>query len=432
MKSLAVRVENVSKQFQRGTGVSYLRFSELLQNAARRLVSAPFRVLERNSNSKPKVSSTIEALREVSFDVQQGEVVGIIGRNGAGKSTLLKILSRITRPSSGRIGVCGRVGSLLEVGTGFHPELTGRENVYLNGAILGMSRRDVRDKFDAIVDFSELESFLDTPVKRYSSGMYTRLAFAVAAHLEPEILVVDEVLAVGDLAFQKKSLGKMSELSKSGRTVLFVSHNIQAVQGLCDRVILLDEGRIVEDGEPFEVTNRYLRQLDQGQYSAEWFDSESANANKYVRLHRAAVKLGGAKQADCITMDTPFDVEIEYSQLLDDVEIDLTLVFFFEGSTIAFPTSTVHQSQALGSRQAGRYRCICKVPGGLLRDGPYSLNLLMIKDKSDVILKQEDVLSLFVAEAPERRGAWFGKRRGVVCPLLDWTITSLDTESHSD
>ena len=257
----AIFVNGLSKVYRIGShrhGPYYRTLRESVRDSA----ATPWRLLQRRFRSSAESDrGTVDefwALKDVSFEVQPGEVVGIVGRNGAGKSTLLKILSRITEPSEGWIEMRGRVGSLLEVGTGFHPELTGRENIYLNGAILGMSRREIARKFDEITAFAEIEKFLDTPVKRYSSGMFVRLAFAVASHLEPEILIVDEVLAVGDAAFQKKCLGKMDRVSRTGRTVLFVSHNMAAIKSLCHRAILLDAGRVDHDGCVDDVVNRYL------------------------------------------------------------------------------------------------------------------------------------------------------------------------------
>ncbi len=253
----AIRVENLSKRYRLGEGgVSGYR---TLRESVMQRLGAPLRRLRgRGRAPAPAPPGDIWALKDVNFDVRHGEVLGVIGRNGAGKSTLLKILSRITKPTTGEVELRGRVGSLLEVGTGFHPELTGRENIFLNGAILGMKRQEVAGKFDEIVDFAEIGPFLDTPVKRYSSGMYTRLAFAVASHLEPELLIVDEVLAVGDTAFQQKCLGKMGQVSRQGRTVLFVSHNMTAVKSLCTRALLIDRGQVACDGGVDEVVNRYL------------------------------------------------------------------------------------------------------------------------------------------------------------------------------
>jgi lipopolysaccharide transport system ATP-binding protein len=253
----AIRVENLSKLYRLGSGVRgrYRTLRETITDA----VSAPWRRF-RQRTFAPGAAEAIWALNDVSFEVQPGEVVGIIGRNGSGKSTLLKILSRITEPTNGRVELRGRVGSLLEVGTGFHPELTGRENIYLSGAILGMTWREVARKFNDIVAFAEIEQFLDTPVKRYSSGMYVRLAFAVAAHLEPEILLVDEVLAVGDLSFQRKCMSKMGEVSRTGRTVLFVSHNMAAILNLCESVVLLDQGCVTYTGSCAEGVRRYTSQ----------------------------------------------------------------------------------------------------------------------------------------------------------------------------
>ncbi len=249
-----IRIENLSKSYRIQHGAARSEYRTLRESLAA-AATWPLRKLQ------GKVGGSVEefwALKDVNLEIQQGEVVGFIGRNGAGKSTLLKILSRITAPTTGEIRLHGRVGSLLEVGTGFHPELTGRENVYLNGSILGMSRREIQSKFDEIVEFSGVEKFLDTPVKRYSSGMYVRLAFAVAAHLEPELLVVDEVLAVGDAEFQKKCLGKMGEVAKTGRTVLFVSHNMAAVSELCSRVMILQSGHVIADGPTTSIVSQYL------------------------------------------------------------------------------------------------------------------------------------------------------------------------------
>src|SRR6202167_4411671 len=258
MSNLAIRCDRLAKQYRIGERESYKALRDVITDA----IASPFRrvrsLLSGGSNNGHHEESMIWAMQDVSFEIHRGEAVGIIGRNGAGKSTLLKILSRITEPTRGHADIWGRVGSLLEIGTGFHPELTGRDNIYLNGAILGMKRAEIARKFDEIVAFSEVEKFIDTPGKRYSSGMYVRLAFAVAAHLETEILIVDEVLAVGDAQFQKKCLGKMDEVARHGRTVLMVSHNMAAIHSLCTRAILLERGKEVSDGDPLEVTRLYL------------------------------------------------------------------------------------------------------------------------------------------------------------------------------
>jgi len=262
MSNLAIRCDGIAKQYRLGEREKYKALRDVLTHA----MAVPFRrmrsVLSGAAPIGRRQESWIWALQDVSFQVQRGEIVGIIGQNGAGKSTLLKVLSRITQPTRGQAEIWGRVGSLLEIGTGFHPELTGRDNIYLNGAILGMKKEEITRKFDAIVAFSEIESFIDTPVKRYSSGMYVRLAFAVAAHMESEILIVDEVLAVGDTQFQKKCLGKMGEVARQGRTVLLVSHNMAAIHALCSRAILLQHGRAVKDGNPVETTRCYLDGLE--------------------------------------------------------------------------------------------------------------------------------------------------------------------------
>ena len=295
MSNPIIAVEQLGKQFQLGR---LQQRHNTLRDALVDSLSSPFRRLRRNGATPGQEDQqTLWALRDISFEVQAGEAIGIIGRNGAGKSTLLKILSRITEPTEGCAYVHGRVGSLLEVGTGFHPELTGRENIYLNGAILGMRRVEIMRKFDEIVAFAEIEKFLDTPVKRYSSGMYVRLAFAVAAHLEPEVLVVDEVLAVGDLAFQKKCLGKMEDVAKGGRTVLFVSHNMNAVQRLCPSSILLERGRLVAHGGTPDVVTRYLSSSAGAITPASWIDLTTMGRRGTGRARFTSIWYGSDNEA---------------------------------------------------------------------------------------------------------------------------------------
>ena len=354
-------------------------------------------------------------------------MLGIIGRNGAGKSTLLKVLSRITRPTEGRISLRGRVGSLLEVGTGFHPELTGRENIFLGGAIHGMSRPEVRKKFDEIVGFAGVERFLDTPVKRYSSGMHLRLGFAVAAHLQPEILLVDEVLAVGDAEFQKKCLGKMNDVAEEGRTVVFVSHNLVAVRNLCSRVIWLQHGRVVEDGNASEVASLYQKSAFSGKTEHIWNDKLTAPGNGMVRLRRMMTRPNGASTSDPLYIESPFLIEVEYWNLVPNQRLHITLHLLTEEGVVAFSTSSFSNSDTRDqSMNVGLYKSVCHIPGNLLNTGTYRVVLLVVKDQSTVVYRSDDVLTFDVAELGEQRGAWYGKEPGVVRPLLEWQTMRVD------
>jgi len=311
MSDLAIRAEGLGKRYRIGARQArYRTLRETLVDAAK----APGRALRgsRGTELSTPASTTIWALRGVSFQAKQGEVIGIIGRNGAGKSTLLKILSRITKPTEGRADIAGRVGSLLEVGTGFHPELTGRENIYLNGAILGMRRRELDRKFDEIVAFAEIEKFLDTPVKHYSSGMFVRLAFAVAAHLDPEILVVDEVLSVGDAAFQRKSLGKMGEVAESGRTVLFVSHNLAAVQNLCQRGIVLDQGGVRFDGSQTDALVHYHRSLEEVRGAISLSARTDRIGSGVIRLVGVELRDSAGQRIAAVASGQTFDIFLYY------------------------------------------------------------------------------------------------------------------------
>src|ERR1035441_8977664 len=290
------------------------------------------------------------ALRDVSFEVKQGEILGIIGRNGAGKSTLLKVLSRVTAPTTGEVRVKGRIASLLEVGTGFHPELTGRENIFLNGAILGMTKMEIRAKLDEIIAFAEVEKFIDTPVKRYSSGMYVRLAFAVAAHLDPEILIVDEVLAVGDASFQKKCLGKMGEVAQGGRTVLFVSHNMVAVQSLCRRALLLSEGRLVDEGSAAAVVSGYLRLTHGREEALEWDSPERAPGIDALRVKRVQILPGIANADGLLTMQTPVRVETDFWVLESDVQLHLTYHLLNDQGIVVLTTGSPSARRERGAR----------------------------------------------------------------------------------
>ena len=313
------------------------------------------------------------ALRGVSFEVKQGEILGIIGRNGAGKSTLLKILSRVTAPTSGEVRVKGRIASLLEVGTGFHPELTGRENVFLNGAILGMTKAEIRKKFDEIVDFAGVERYMDTPVKRYSSGMYVRLAFAVAAHLETEILICDEVLAVGDAEFQKKCMGKMQDVSKRGRTILFVSHNMAAINKLCSQCAFLDSGRLKLIGPTDEIIPHYLKGGKQTEGIRTWDETEN-NSDPRLKIHALRILGPDGTTTGHVDIRKPFTVEVEYQILETLPQFRISLQIITPDGTIAFTSAdSADPSYETKKCTPGHYTTRCFVPGNLLNEGFYSL-----------------------------------------------------------
>jgi lipopolysaccharide transport system ATP-binding protein len=364
MPQRIIEISHIGKKYRIGVHRGYLSLREQLVRKAKSLMP---RVLSGRIGSKLE---EFWALKDVSFSVNEGEAVGIIGRNGAGKSTLLKILSKITPPTEGKILLRGCVASLLEVGTGFHPELTGRENIYLNGAILGMTRSDIRKKFDEIVDFAEIEKFLDTPVKRYSSGMYVRLAFAVAAHLEPEILVVDEVLAVGDSQFQKKCLGKMGKVAKSGRTVLFVSHNMAAIEGLCSRALLLNEGRVIRYGPAKNTIDHYLGEVlpaaFEGVPLAE--QSENRSGNGRIRLIGYRLEDEAGRTIFTVRSGMSFDIVMEYlcsaGTSSSETDVGISLSTLPGQQLVVFYSSHVGQT-FIDLPRHGEFRCkIRRLPLG--------------------------------------------------------------------
>ena len=422
MNEVVVRAEGISKLYRIGQGRRHDRLRDLLAET----LSAPFR-RSGSSHSKALLDNgqpqsgdeQLWALRDVSFEVRHGEVIGIVGANGAGKSTLLKVLSRITEPTSGRVEMRGRLGSLLEVGTGFNQDLTGRENVYLNGAILGMKRREIQRRFDEIVEFAEVERFIDTPVKRYSSGMHMRLAFAVAAHLEPDILIVDEVLAVGDASFQRKCLGKMGNAARSGRTVLFVSHNMLAVEDLCDRVMRLDGGRVVDEGEPKAVISGYLQESFSTDTERLWKDPTTAPGNEEVSLYRVCVRPEGGSPNDQITVHTPFLMEFEYRNLSFKGRLSPSVAVYNENGIVVF-TSGPAFDPAGRDDVPGLYRYTCKVPGDLLNSGIHQVALYVGRNDR-TILQHDDALIFDVQDTIELRHGWHGKWGGAVRPMLEWT-----------
>lgn len=414
-----INVEGVSKRYSIGaSGAAYFTLRDALTASFR----APLRRLRQGRGSPS--SNTVWALKDVSFEVRHGEVVGLIGRNGAGKSTLLKVLSRITEPTEGRVVLYGRIGSLLEVGTGFHPELTGRENVFLNGAILGMSRAEVARKFDEIVAFSEVQRFIDTPVKFYSSGMYLRLAFAVAAHLEPDILIVDEVLAVGDAAFQLKCMNKMQDLRGDGRTILFVSHSMQAVTRLCQRAIYLVDGCIAADGPAHAVASAYLTSHLDLAGEQVWDDAERAPGNGIVRLRAVRVRDEGGAIADAVDIRKPVGVEMEYEVLAPGHVLVPNLHFYNEEGILAFVTADPDPEWRQRKRPAGVFVSTAQVPANLLSEGTFTVGAaLSTMEPVRVHFFEQEAVAFQVIDSLEgdsARGDYAGPMPGVLRPLLAW------------
>lgn len=416
--AVVISAENISKAFYIGAKDEN---PDSMIGAFSKMLSAPLRNLRqlrklntfgRKDESDPDV---YWALQDISFNVKEGEVLGIIGRNGAGKSTLLKVLSRITEPTHGRVSIRGRVSSLLEVGTGFHPDLSGRENVYLNGTILGMTKREIDRKFDEIVDFSGVEKFLDTPIKRYSSGMKVRLAFAVAAHLEPEILIIDEVLAVGDAEFQKKCMGKMEDVAQGGRTVLFVSHSMAAIKSLCNKGIVLEAGTVAYDGPVDGAIDKYLEQLESIGTCREW-SHENAPQDDLFRLRKVEAVNGLAPTRPCL-IDEPTDLVIEYELLRDHPKISISIhlhtqgICAFVGVTPGVPLS------------AGKYRTTCRVPAGLLNTNNYSVTVFLISNTTEFRIIEREAIA-FNAEEHQSRGDYLGHVIGAVRPTLEWNTES--------
>jgi lipopolysaccharide transport system ATP-binding protein len=421
-----ISVENLSKQYRIGTRLPYKSLRETIMNA----ITSPAKLFKKDGCDS---NNTIWALKDVSFEVQQGEVLGIIGRNGAGKTTLLKILSRVTEPTDGEVRIRGRIGSLLEVGTGFHPELTGRENIFLNGAILGMSKVEIKKKFDEIVAFAEVEKFLDTPMKRYSSGMYVRLAFAVAAHLEPEILMVDEVLAVGDAAFQKKCLGKMGDVAKEGRTVLFVSHNMSSITRLCQRTILLDEGNILCDGPSHQVVSVYLQSGVGTTAVREWPDLSKAPGNDIVRLHAVRVRTKDGEITDAVDIRHPIGIEMEFEVLKPGHVLLPNYHFFNEEGICAFIAGDHDPVWRRQPRPVGRYISTAWIPGNFLSEGSLIVGAA-ISTPNPVIVHfyERDAVAFQVIDSLDgdsARGDYAGPIPGVVRPLLQWITQFRDNKN---
>lgn len=416
----AISVRNLSKRYQvGGLNPGYTTFREFLAGA----MVIPIRRLRRIQTAQ---SQTVWALKDISFEMQPGEVVGLIGHNGAGKSTLLKILSRITSPTAGRTEVHGRIGSLLEVGTGFHPDLTGRENIYLNGTILGITSSEVKRRFDEIIAFSEIENFIDTPVKWYSTGMYLRLAFAVAVHLDTEVLVMDEVLAVGDVSFQQKCLDKMNQIRNEGRTILFVSHTMSAVTRLCDRAILLDTGHMVADGPAAKVVNDYLGASWKITSTREWTDATEAPGNQVVRLRRVRVRDQEGRTSESTDIRYPVGIDIAYEVLQPGVTLTPRIDLFSDAGVHLFSAHDIGDEWRYRSRPTGEYVSTAWIPGNFLSEGNFVVNVSMMSHIPSTMLHAQagNVVTFQVVDYHAKdsaRGDCVGPIGGVVRPLLNWT-----------
>lgn len=421
--SAVIRARGISKEYVLGTAETRNQnFREMIGS----VITAPMRRL-RELRGLAEYQQRHVALKNVSFEIQKGQVTGIIGRNGAGKSTLLKILSRITAPDAGRVEIRGRVSSLLEVGTGFHPELTGRENIYLNGAILGMTRAEIDERFNEIVAFAETDQFLDTPVKRYSSGMYMRLAFAVAAHLESEILLVDEVLAVGDAGFQKRCLRKMSSVASDGRTVLFVTHNLAVVQNLCDHAMLLDSGQIVNTGDPSRIVLEYMervREKDDQSGRIAWNHENAAPGGEEVRLKEICLKNEEGKITSSYSLDDPIFISVKYV-LREDIRGMRVALKLLSSDGITIFTSTDEFTRNEITRR-GVYETICQIPPKLLNVGTYFVRLAVGCPGIKVLVRGQEFLQFSTHNLGSEMTAREISGPGVIAPVLEWQVRQLE------
>ena len=433
MSNTVIKIENLYKEYRLGV-IGHGTLYQDLQSwwAKANSNPDPNSLLDMVNPNQGK--DRILALNDINLEVKDGEVLGIIGANGAGKSTLLKILSKITTPTSGTIKYKGRIASLLEVGTGFHTELTGRENIFLNGAINGMNKREVSKKLDEIVDFSGVEKFLDTPVKRYSSGMFVRLGFAVAAHLDPDILAVDEVLAVGDASFQKKAIRKMRDVSKGeGRTVLFVSHNMQSIINLCTRVIMLKGGEIIKDGKPEDVVSNYLSDDESATGELLWLDPKEAPGNDKVRLYSVRI-LQDSNDKPMRIVDRCKDIKIEITYIVLEEDLPLYSAFFLKNKMgIKVLSSSNHRMNNIQEdkwfdklQPIGKYKSICCIPANLLIEGEYYISpIIGLQPKYTQVLL-EDIISFRTRDTGEENRNAFGGWWGVVGPPMAWETERLD------
>jgi lipopolysaccharide transport system ATP-binding protein len=429
MNNIAIKVENISKLYRLGEiGTGTIAHDLNRWWAKLRGKEDPFAKLgEANDRTAKGNSDYVWSLRNLSFEVAKGDVVGIVGRNGAGKSTLLKVLSKVTTPTSGRVNIQGRIASLLEVGTGFHPELTGRENIFLNGAILGMTKTEIRSKFDEIVDFSGVERYIDTPVKRYSSGMYVRLAFAVSAFLEPEILIVDEVLAVGDAEFQKKCLGRMQDVSRNdGRTILFVSHNMAAVSNLCNNCIFMRNGTLHSVGPTTQIIEEYISFGNQNTGSVTGDDIIYAKKCPEAFFTEISMYSDG-EITSSVAIKKDIVVKLEYMVVSDGAEIYPSIHLLDNAGAIIFatfngPSATIGKDDFFGKPlRKGKYVSTTIIPGNFLNEKSYNINAFLVpRDPSDMAIV-ENAISFTVTDTGEMRKEYGGDWVGLIRPKMAWS-----------
>jgi lipopolysaccharide transport system ATP-binding protein len=424
MKNQAIVVDKLSKRYRIGVKE---RLHDSFVGTIASWIKAPLSNYKRlrslsRFDENGESDDIIWALRDLSFQVEEGEVLGIIGKNGAGKSTLLKVLSRITNPTNGTVTIRGRVSSLLEVGTGFHPELTGRENVYLNGTIIGMSKKEIDRKFDEIVTFSGVEKFIDTPIKRYSSGMAVRLAFAVAAHIEPEILIIDEVLAVGDAEFQKKCLGKMQSVGREGRTVLFVSHNMLAINQLCKRVIWLEDGMQKLSGQPQDIIGKYLSQGTSGM--AEWFNNEQVPIDgQEVHIEFVRLLSHDGNPSSVFPFDAPLKIEIGYTVKKSVRNLSVSYQLYNSKGILVYESIDTDIPEFQGIiRDIGAYKSVCNIANSFLLPDRYTISVAAYIDKVKLISNHESILTFDISEVGYTLNP---ERLGVVAPVFNWKIDRL-------
>ncbi|TWT60435.1 Teichoic acids export ATP-binding protein TagH [Rubinisphaera italica] len=428
MSNVALRVEGLGKKYRIGTHQPYNRLSEAITGLGKSIISLPQKMINKSKPIPQNAASSENefwALRDINFEVKEGDVVGIIGRNGAGKSTLLKILSRITEPTEGRFGVRGRISSLLEVGTGFHPELTGRENIYLSGSVLGMTRSEIKSHFDEIVDFSGVEKFLDTPVKRYSSGMQVRLGFAVAAHLKSEILIIDEVLAVGDIEFQRKCMGKMSDVAHGGRTILFVSHNMAAISRLCNKAILIEEGDMVLSDTTENAIKCYLNVNEEASSNELiWDKGGNYPGNDDVQITKFGISNTGMS-SNQISIDFPVQFSINYRLNHSGMRLSSGIVLSNMNGEIVLTSANRHSASIAEDKyfniplETGDYKATCNIPANLLNANQYYAIARIYQDISNVIAETPPI-SFKVTDSGSMRKEFLGEWAGIIRPRLDW------------